>query len=80
MLVGVLLGLAFVEKMAAVGVLVPLADLAGRRPSCRDRSERPGARADWIDGVVTSGLMLLPLGLAFLEIQRLAATIAPAQQ
>ena len=32
-LVGVLLGLAFVEKMAAVGVLVPSAGLAGRRPS-----------------------------------------------
>ena len=75
-LVGVLLGLAFVEKMAAVGVLVPLLVwmVAGHLP----RSfERPGARADWIDGVVTSGLMLLPLGLAFLEIQSLQRQLPP---
>ena len=32
---------------------------------------RPGARGAWIDGLITSGLMLLPLGLAFLEIQGL---------
>ena len=76
MLVGVLLGLAFVEKMAAVGVLVPLLVwmIAGHLP----RSfERPGARANWIDGVVTSGLMLLPLGLAFLEIQSLQRQLPP---
>src|SRR5271165_826921 len=67
---GVLLGLAFVEKMAAVGVLLPLLlwlvvahlprSLAGR-----------GARANWIDGLCTSGLILLPLLLSFQEIQGL---------
>ncbi|MFO0891005.1 MAG: glycosyltransferase family 39 protein [Isosphaeraceae bacterium] len=68
-LVGVILGLAFVEKMAAVGVIVPLfAWLAvGHLLPALRRSRR----ADWIDAVVTSGLMLLPLGLAFLEIQSL---------
>ena len=69
-LVGILLGLAFVEKMAAVGVVVPLLIwlVAGHLPRTL---RRPGGRADWIDGVVTTGLMLLPLGLAFLEIQGL---------
>ena len=75
-LVGVLLGLAFVEKMAAVGVLVPLLIwmVVGHLPRSFDR---PGARANWIDGVVTSGLMLLPLGVAFLEIQSLQRQLPP---
>jgi hypothetical protein len=69
-LVGVLLGLAFVEKMAAVGVILPLLLwlAATRLPRT---FFGPGGRADWIDGMVTSGLMMLPLGLAFLEIQSL---------
>ncbi len=69
-LVGVLLGLAFVEKMAAVGVLLPLLFwlIAGHLPRSLWRQ---GGRADWIDATVTSGLMLLPLGLAFLEVQSL---------
>jgi 4-amino-4-deoxy-L-arabinose transferase-like glycosyltransferase len=68
-LVGVILGLAFVEKMAAVGVLVPLLGwlVAGHLVPGLRRSRR----ADWIDGLITTGLMLLPLGLAFLEIQSL---------
>ena len=69
-LAGVLLGLAFVEKMAAVGVLLPLSALA----RCRTPDShlaRPGSWADWIDGLVTSGLMLLPLVLAFQEIEGL---------
>lgn len=69
-LVGVLLGLAFVEKMAAVTVILPLLIwlVLGRLPGSLRRQDR---RANWIDGLVTSGLMLLPLGLAFLEIQSL---------
>lgn len=69
-LVGILLGLAFVEKMAAVSVVVPLLIwlVAGHLPpTLKGR----GGRADWIDGVVTTGLMLLPLALAFQEIQGL---------
>jgi hypothetical protein len=78
-LVGVLLGLAFVEKMAAVGVLVPLLVwlIVGHLPGS---FRRPGARANWIDAVVTSGLMLLPLGLAFLEIQALQRQLPPPKQ
>jgi 4-amino-4-deoxy-L-arabinose transferase-like glycosyltransferase len=65
--VGVLLGLAFVEKMGAVMVAVPLliwlgAGLMSRKPT----------RAGWIDGLVTSVAMLIPLGLAYREIARLA--------
>jgi 4-amino-4-deoxy-L-arabinose transferase-like glycosyltransferase len=69
-LVGVLLGLAFVEKMAAVGVLLPLLLWLVAGHLTRSLA-RHGARADWIDGLVTSGLMLLPLVLAFQEIQSL---------
>jgi hypothetical protein len=78
-LVGVLLGLAFVEKMATVGVILPL--LLWLLATGVPRTFwSPGGRADWIDGVVTSGLMLLPLGLAFLEIQSLQRQFpTPAQ-
>lgn len=78
-LVGVLLGLAFVEKMAAVGVLLPLLLwlVAGHLPRSLVRS---GARADWFDGLVTTGLMLLPLVLAFQEIQGLQRLLPPPAQ
>ena len=78
-LVGVLLGLAFVEKMAAVGVLLPvLAWLAiAWLPSAFTR--RAG-RAAWIDAAATLGLMLVPLGAAFVEIQLLQRRLpTPAQ-
>jgi 4-amino-4-deoxy-L-arabinose transferase-like glycosyltransferase len=78
-LVGVLLGLAFVEKMAAVGVLLPLLLwLAAGRLTCA--LARPVGRADWIDGVFTTALMLLPLGLAFQEIQGLQRQLPPPAQ
>ncbi|MGC8641454.1 MAG: glycosyltransferase family 39 protein, partial [Isosphaeraceae bacterium] len=69
-LVGVLLGLAFVEKLAAVTVILPLLIWLLARHLPRSL-RRQGGRADWIDGVLTTGLMLLPLALAFLEIQSL---------
>ena len=78
-LVGVLLGLAFVEKLAAVGVLLPLLLWLAAGHLTRTLS-RHGARADWIDGLVTSGLMLLPLGLAFQEIQGLQRQLPPPAQ
>src|SRR5262249_44169191 len=64
------LGLAFVGEDAAVGVLVPLLVwlIVGHIPGS---FRKPGARAAWIDALVTSGLMLVPLGMAFLEIQAL---------
>jgi len=78
-LVGVLLGLAFVEKMAAVMVLVPLLLwlLAGFLPRT---FWRPGGRADWIDGVLTSGAMLIPLGLAFQQVQLFQRGLPPPIQ
>lgn len=72
-LVGVLLGLAFVQKMGAVIVLLPtLGWLIATR--------RPRSRADWIDGIVTTAALLVPLGIAYLEIRRLAAILPPPQQ
>jgi 4-amino-4-deoxy-L-arabinose transferase-like glycosyltransferase len=76
-LVGVLLGLAFVEKMGAVMVLLPvLAWLAlARLPRALARS----TRADWTDGLITTALQLVPLGLAYLEMQRLSAAYLQLQ-
>lgn len=69
-LVGVLLGLAFVEKMGAIVVLVPLLVwLVGARLPLT--FSRPGGRAAWIDGLLTTGAMLAPLALALAEVLRL---------
>ena len=69
--VGVLLGLAFVEKASAMAVVLPF--LAWLAVVHLPRTfNRRGARADWIDGVTTSAALLLPLILAFLEVVRLA--------
>jgi 4-amino-4-deoxy-L-arabinose transferase-like glycosyltransferase len=64
--VGILLGLAFVEKMAAVMVLIPLLLWLDGRASMR-----LGDRAAWIDGLLTTVAMLAPLALAFQEIRSL---------
>jgi len=79
--VGVLLGLAFVEKMAAVLVLLPLVGwlIAVHLPRTL-RLSRSEARADWIDGVLTSLALLAPLALVFAEILRLAARFPPPNQ
>jgi len=68
--VGVLLGLAFVEKMAAVFVLVPLLGwlVVARLPGS---FRRPGARADWLDGLATTAALAAPLLVALAEILRL---------
>jgi 4-amino-4-deoxy-L-arabinose transferase-like glycosyltransferase len=73
-LVGVLAGLAFVEKMGAVFVLVPLFAwlLVARLP--RTLARRDGW-ADWADGLATSAAMLAPLALAFAEILRLTRVL-----
>jgi len=65
--VGVLLGLAFVEKLGAVAVLLPILlwIVAARLPRSLPR------KADWIDGLTTTAAMLIPLGVAFGEILRL---------
>lgn len=69
-LVGILLGLAFVEKMGAVFVVGPLLLwlILTRLPRVFKRGSGP----DWTDGLVTSTLMLLPLAVTFVEILRLS--------
>ena len=79
--VGVLLGLGFVEKMGAVLVILPILGwlVATRLPRTL-RLARPEARADRVDGVLTSLALLAPLVLALVEILRLAARLpAPAR-
>ena len=78
-LLGVLMGLAFLEKMAAVVVLLPLLLwlMLSRWPSNPVKRE---GRADWLDAAFTAGLMLLPLGLAFVEIQSLQRRLPPPAQ
>ncbi len=96
------MGLAFVEKMGAVMVLLPIlawlaaGRLAGAvgtvwaviqalRPSGPARVS-PGRLigdmlkpwfADMIDGLLTTGAMLAPLGLAFQQIQLLQRQLPP---
>ncbi|MFI5456717.1 MAG: glycosyltransferase family 39 protein [Isosphaerales bacterium] len=74
--VGILLGLAFIEKMGAVVVLVPLLLwlILGHLPRT---FMRPGGRAAWIDGLCTTGAMLAPLALAFQQIQMLQQRLRP---
>jgi hypothetical protein len=74
--VGILVGLAFLEKMAAVLVLIPLFVwlIAGH---LAQSLARPGRRFDWLDGVVTTGAMLAPLGLAFQQIDLLQQQLPP---
>ena len=64
--VGILLGLAFVEKMAAVMVLLPLLLWLGLRAT-----PRLWNRSAWVDGILTTGAMLAPIALAFQQIQML---------
>lgn len=67
--VGVLIGLAFVEKMAAVLVVLPIVAWICLGPLIR--SIRLRDKASWRDGVITSLLMLAPLILSYVEIVRL---------
>ncbi|WP_210420113.1 glycosyltransferase family 39 protein [Aquisphaera giovannonii] len=75
-LVGILTGLAFIEKMSAVTVILPLiAWLAATR--LPKALVGRGARLAWLDALVTAGPMLVPLGMAFLEIQSLQRQLLP---
>jgi hypothetical protein len=74
--VGILLGLAFIEKMGTVLVLLPLLLwlIVSRVPGVLFKR---GAKPAWIDGVLTTGLMLAPLGVAFEQIQILQRQLPP---
>jgi hypothetical protein len=80
-LLGILVGMAFLNKISAILVLVPLGawgvgcavvDIVNGRA-------RTGAIATLIDGCVTTAAMLLPLGLAGSEVMRLASLLPPPQ-
>jgi hypothetical protein len=77
--VGVLVGLAFIEKLSALVVLVPLFLWMIGGHLLR-RFGRPGTRFDWIDGLLTTGAMLAPLLLAFQQIQILQQRFPPPMQ
>jgi hypothetical protein len=71
-LVGVLLGLAFVQKMAAVFVVGPLAIwVVMARLRTLDKKSLA-------DGFLTLGPQFAVLGMTFLEIRRLASAFPPA--
>jgi Dolichyl-phosphate-mannose-protein mannosyltransferase len=70
-LVGVALGLGFVEKMAAVAVLGPLIFWLALTRLPATFFKKSG-KYGWIDGIITSTAMLAPIGLAFREVLRLA--------
>jgi 4-amino-4-deoxy-L-arabinose transferase-like glycosyltransferase len=74
--VGILLGLAFLVKIATVSVLLPLALwlILARFPQLLVRAPR---RSDWIDGIFTTGAMLVPVAWAFLQIQALQRQLPP---
>jgi len=74
--VGVTLGLSFVEKMAAVAVLGPILFwlVVTRVPRVWTR---PGGRATCVDAVVISTALLIPIALAFAEVRRLARLFLP---
>jgi hypothetical protein len=83
MAVGILAGLAFVEKMATIYALFPLLAwlLVGHLMPAIYRARR----ADWIDGLLTLGALAAPLVLTYLEIRRLTVpapgrvTLPPTQ-
>jgi hypothetical protein len=72
---GVLVGLAFVQKMATAFVLLPILGwlLVGHLPAALRR----GRGEDRLDGLLTLGPQLLALGVAFLEVRRVAALLPP---
>jgi hypothetical protein len=73
---GVLLGLAFLTKASTVIVLVPILlwlSMSRLGPWSWHRL----TRADLVDGIVTTSAILVPLGLAWAEIHRLAGILPP---
>jgi hypothetical protein len=77
--VGLLVGLAFVEKMAAVAVVIPLLTWLVAAHVPRTFTRRGGLAA-WEDGVATSLALGAPLALALAEIVRMARLLPPPGQ
>ena len=77
-LVGVLLGLAFLEKAAAIVVIAPLLGwlFITRLPRLRRSRDLMG---DFADAILTLAPMLVALGVAFLEIRRLSQAFLDIQ-
>jgi 4-amino-4-deoxy-L-arabinose transferase-like glycosyltransferase len=74
--VGILLGLAFIEKMGAVMVVLPLLAWLVLGHVQLDLTRRE-VRCGWIDGLVTSVALLVPLLLAFQQILMLQQRLPP---
>ncbi len=74
-MVGVLVGLAFVEKMSAMGVLVPL--LLWLAVVRLPRAFTKPQKQLWIQAGLLTSLMALPLVVAFLEILRIKRLLPP---
>ena len=80
--VGVLVGLAFVEKMGAVLVVLPILGwiaVTSFAPAIKSLVRMKPDRGAWVDGILSSSLMIVPLGLAYLEIRRLAVAFLTIQ-
>jgi hypothetical protein len=78
-MVGVLLGLAFLEKASAMVVVLPLVAwlVAVHLPAA---VKGRGAIADWIDGITTLAAVSSPLVVALREIIRLSLALPPPAQ
>lgn len=76
---GVLLGLAFVQKTAAVTVLLPIAAWLAAR-ALLSLLQRRWTRAAILDALLTLGAMGIPLLLALLELHRLKNILPPPKE
>lgn len=77
--VGILVGLGFIEKMAAVMILLPLMLWLGGRWLARLLALRSGWR-EWVDWLGTTALLSLPLMVAGWEVLRLAKLFPPPEK
>jgi hypothetical protein len=75
-MLGLLVGLTFLEKMSAVAVILPLA-LWLMIGHLRRTIRRGGGFADWIDGLVSLGAIAAPLVMAAIELRRLIGLLPP---
>ncbi len=74
--VGVLIGLAFIEKLSARRRACAAFALDDRRARSEDHRS-PGGRFDWVDGLLTTSAMLAPLAVAFEQILMLQQRLPP---